>query len=106
MREPLMRQEIFGPVLPLVTVSGAEEAVQHITDVCDHPLAVYVFAEDQVRARASPAYEVLFCIHRQTAQRSFRLVRKVPDIGGVGLALATAKEIPTLGIQFLAVGKY
>ena len=49
--------------------------------------------------------EVLFWIHRQTAQRFFLPVRKVPDSGGVSLALATAKEILTVGIQFLTVGE-
>ena len=48
--------------------------------------------------------EVLFWIHRQTAQRILGPVRKVPDSGGVSLALATAKKILTVGIQFLTVG--
>ena len=47
-----------------------------------------------------------FWIHRQTAQRVFRSARKVPDSGGVSLALATAKKILTVGIQFLTVGKH
>ena len=41
--------------------------------------------------------EVLFGIHRQKAQRTFRPLRKVPDSGGVGLVLATAKEISDTG---------
>ena len=50
--------------------------------------------------------QFLCCVHRQTAQRTFYPLRKVPDSGGVGLALPSAKTILTLGIQFLTVGKY
>ena len=49
-----------------------------------------------------------FWIHRHSAQRCFRPVRKkVPDSGGVSVALATAKTIlmSTVGIQFLTVRK-
>ncbi|WP_151478687.1 aldehyde dehydrogenase family protein [Streptomyces albicerus] len=48
---PVMREEIFGPVLPIVTVSGLDEAVDFINDR-DKPLALYVFTEsDTTRQR-------------------------------------------------------
>ncbi|GGW41133.1 aldehyde dehydrogenase [Streptomyces lucensis JCM 4490] len=48
---PVMREEIFGPVLPIVTVSGLDEAIEFINDR-DKPLALYVFSEsDATRAR-------------------------------------------------------
>ncbi|AIY00620.1 aldehyde dehydrogenase [Arthrobacter sp. PAMC 25486] len=42
----LMEAEIFGPVLPLVTVGSAAEAIAFINER-DKPLSLYVFSEDQ-----------------------------------------------------------
>ena len=54
----------------------------------------------------APAFrEVLFWIHPQTTQRKFRPLRTVPDSRAVGLALATAKQILSVGTQCLTVGK-
>ncbi len=48
---PIMQDEIFGPVLPIVTVSGPDDAIRHIT-AGEKPLALYVFSEnDKVRRR-------------------------------------------------------
>ena len=44
---PVMGEEIFGPVLPIVTVPGLDEAVEFINDR-DKPLALYVFTESDV----------------------------------------------------------
>ncbi|MHA7269170.1 aldehyde dehydrogenase family protein [Arthrobacter sp. HLT1-20] len=41
----LMEDEIFGPVLPLVTVESAQAAIEFINQR-DKPLALYVFTED------------------------------------------------------------
>jgi aldehyde dehydrogenase (NAD+) len=42
---PVMQQEIFGPILPFVTVAGASDAIRYI-NANDKPLALYVFSED------------------------------------------------------------
>ncbi|WCN05739.1 aldehyde dehydrogenase family protein [Streptomyces sp. M92] len=48
---PVMREEIFGPILPVVTVSGLDEAIDFVNDR-DKPLALYVFSEsDETRER-------------------------------------------------------
>ncbi|MGW8064197.1 aldehyde dehydrogenase family protein [Streptomyces ziwulingensis] len=48
---PVMREEIFGPILPIVTVSGLDEAIEFVNDR-DKPLALYVFSEsDGTRER-------------------------------------------------------
>ncbi|XP_064208916.1 aldehyde dehydrogenase family 3 member A2b [Anguilla rostrata] len=41
----VMQQEIFGPLLPIVTVSGLEEAIRFI-NAREKPLALYVFSQD------------------------------------------------------------
>jgi aldehyde dehydrogenase (NAD+) len=47
----IMQQETFGPILPIVTVSGVQDAIQFIREG-DKPLALYVFTErDAVRRR-------------------------------------------------------
>ncbi|MEO7015683.1 MAG: aldehyde dehydrogenase family protein [Leifsonia sp.] len=48
---PVMREEIFGPILPIVTVAGLDEAIGIIRGG-DKPLALYVFSESaRVRKR-------------------------------------------------------
>ncbi|GHE63801.1 aldehyde dehydrogenase [Streptomyces longispororuber] len=42
--EPVMREEIFGPVLPIVEVDGLDEAIAFINDR-DKPLALYAFTD-------------------------------------------------------------
>jgi aldehyde dehydrogenase (NAD+) len=43
---PIMGEEIFGPLLPVLTVSSAREAIDFVNER-DHPLALYVFAGDK-----------------------------------------------------------
>jgi aldehyde dehydrogenase (NAD+) len=43
---PIMREEIFGPVLPVIAVKSIEEAVDFVNDR-DKPLALYVFSRDE-----------------------------------------------------------
>jgi len=54
---PLMNEEIFGPLLPVLSVKSVDEAVAFVT-ARPHPLALYVFAErktvvDNVLARTT-----------------------------------------------------
>lgn len=42
---PVMREEIFGPVLPILTVDGLDEAIAFINER-DKPLALYAFTEN------------------------------------------------------------
>lgn len=44
--DPVMGEEIFGPVLPLLTWHKVDEAV-HITEQFGHPLACYIFSDDK-----------------------------------------------------------
>lgn len=48
---PLMTEEIFGPLLPVVTVPGVDAAIAHI-NAGEKPLAMYVFTEDPATATA------------------------------------------------------
>ncbi|MEK7264926.1 MAG: aldehyde dehydrogenase family protein, partial [Pseudomonadota bacterium] len=41
----LMKEEIFGPILPVLSVAGREEAIAHINKG-DRPLALYWFGND------------------------------------------------------------
>ena len=41
----LMKEEIFGPVLPVLSVSGRDEAIEHVNRG-DRPLALYWFGAD------------------------------------------------------------
>ena len=47
---PVMRDEIFGPILPLVEVDGLDDAIDFVAGR-DKPLAAYVFSEDAAARR-------------------------------------------------------
>ena len=46
---PVMREEIFGPILPVLEVADVDEAIQFINDR-EKPLALYVFTQDKAVA--------------------------------------------------------
>ena len=48
--DPVMQEEIFGPVLPVLTYQHLEEAVE-IINAQPHPLALYLFSEDKAHIR-------------------------------------------------------
>ena len=47
--DPVMRGEVFGPVLPILAVDGLDDAIATV-NAHDKPLALYVFAEDRAIA--------------------------------------------------------
>ncbi|MCH5286995.1 MAG: iron-containing alcohol dehydrogenase [Christensenellaceae bacterium] len=44
--DPVMQEEIFGPVIPILTYDSIDEAVQFINSR-PHPLACYLFSQDK-----------------------------------------------------------
>jgi len=46
--DPVMQEEIFGPILPILQVDGLEAAIRHIC-AGDKPLAAYLFTRDRER---------------------------------------------------------
>lgn len=44
---PIMQEEIFGPILPMITITSMEQA-EAIILAKEKPLALYVFAEDSI----------------------------------------------------------
>ena len=44
--DPVMQEEIFGPILPILTFESLEEAVR-IVNCHPHPLALYLFSENK-----------------------------------------------------------
>ncbi|NXG55689.1 AL3B1 dehydrogenase, partial [Hemiprocne comata] len=43
--DPIMQEEIFGPILPIVTVANVDEAIEFITSR-ERPLVVYAFSSN------------------------------------------------------------
>ncbi|MFF0386569.1 aldehyde dehydrogenase family protein [Streptomyces sp. NPDC004286] len=85
---PVMREEIFGPILPIVTVPDLDAAVDFINDR-DKPLALYVFTDsDTTRER----------IAAETSS------------GGLGhglpLAHLTVSDLPFGGVGESGMGNY
>ncbi|KAF8961613.1 NADP-aldehyde dehydrogenase [Flammula alnicola] len=39
--------EIFGPILPIVSVENVDEAIDYVNDQCDHPLVLYAFTTEE-----------------------------------------------------------
>lgn len=48
--DAVMQQEIFGPVLPVLTYQSLEEAIEKINSL-PHPLALYLFTKDKANIR-------------------------------------------------------
>ena len=44
--DAVMQQEIFGPILPILTYENLDEAVEKINSL-PHPLALYIFTSDK-----------------------------------------------------------
>ncbi|MEU1007435.1 aldehyde dehydrogenase family protein [Streptomyces sp. NPDC005890] len=87
-KSPVMQEEIFGPILPIVPVAGLDEAITFINDR-DKPLALYVFSEsDETRER----------IAAETSS------------GGLGhglpLAHLTVSDLPFGGVGQSGMGNY
>jgi aldehyde dehydrogenase (NAD+) len=47
---PLMQDEIFGPILPIITVESVDDAVAFVNER-DKPLALYVFSQSDATAQ-------------------------------------------------------
>ncbi|QNP68496.1 aldehyde dehydrogenase family protein [Streptomyces roseirectus] len=85
---PVMGEEIFGPILPIVTVDGLDEALAFINDR-DKPLALYVFSE--------------------SAETRDRIAAETSSGGlGYGLPLAhlTVSDLPFGGVGESGMGNY
>lgn len=48
--DPVMQEEIFGPLLPVLTYASLEEAIETI-NARPHPLALYLFTSDKQAAK-------------------------------------------------------
>ncbi|RZU53952.1 aldehyde dehydrogenase (NAD+) [Krasilnikovia cinnamomea] len=85
---PVLREEIFGPVLPIVPVASAEEAVQ-VINAWDKPLALYVFS-------SSPRTRRLF--ERHTSSGAV--------VHNAALIHAAATGLPFGGVGPSGIGAY
>lgn len=85
---PVMGEEIFGPILPLVTVAGLDEAIGFINDR-DKPLALYAFTDSG-------------------AVRERLLAETSSGAVGIGLPLAhlTVSDLPFGGVGESGMGSY
>lgn len=85
---PVMQEEIFGPILPLVTVAGLDEAIAFVNDR-EKPLALYAFTGPEATRR--------------------RLAAETSSGGlGFGLPLAhlTVSDLPFGGVGESGMGNY
>jgi len=78
---PLMQEEIFGPVLPVVRVDSASEAVRFIASR-PAPLAIYCFTSSKVTMHLIEAGTRSGSISQNTAAEHFALMGL--PFGGVG----------------------
>lgn len=85
---PVMQEEIFGPILPLVEVSGIDEAIEFV-NAREKPLALYVFTN-----------------RRQTKRRFVRDTSSGALNFNVPLAHLGAPGLPFGGVGASGMGKY
>lgn len=88
MTDPLMAQEIFGPVLPIIVYSNLEDAIE-VTRSYGHPLGCYIFT------KSPKTYK--------------HIMDKVPS-GGVTIndvvIWASSTHLPFGGLQNSGIGSY
>lgn len=79
--DPVMQEEIFGPVLPVLTFDSVEEAVGRI-NAMEHPLALYLFSSDRrtIRFVTSRAQYGGGCVN----DTLIHLATSAMGFGGVG----------------------
>lgn len=85
---PVLREEIFGPILPIVTVASKEEAVRVINN-WDKPLALYVFS-------GSPQTRRYFAEHTSSGA----------VVNGAGLIHVGMGALPFGGVGPSGMGAY
>ena len=77
--DPVMQEEIFGPVMPLLTFDSIDEVI-HRVNAMPHPLALYLFTSDKknreesylplrIRRRMHQRYHHPSCHHRNGVRR-------------------------------------
>ena len=78
---PIMQEEIFGPVLPVIAYDRLDEAID-VVNSRPKPLALYFFSPDRVPARAGIARDLL----RRRMHKFDPAARILPTLpfGGVG----------------------
>lgn len=86
---PVLAEEIFGPILPLVEVAGPAEAIAQI-NAHDKPLSLYVFSDDP---------EVRQAFEQQTSSGALGL-------GAAPTAHAGVPELPFGGVGASGTGRY
>jgi aldehyde dehydrogenase (NAD+) len=81
--DPIMRDEIFGPILPILTVGDADEAIEFVNSR-PKPLALYVYSADRETQRAFETRTSSGALDINVALAHM----SVPDLpfGGVGLS--------------------
>src|SRR5262249_58915711 len=78
---PVLQEEIFGPLLPVLTVGSVQQVIDHVAGP-PRPIGLYVFAEDRdVADRILDATESGTAAVNDCTTRP--LVREVPS-GGAG----------------------
>ena len=86
--DDVMAQEIFGPILPIVTVTGLDDAIAYIRSG-DKPLALYAFTDDK------------------TARRRFLTETSSGAVGfGVTVAQLSIPGLPFGGVGESGTGSY
>ncbi|KAJ1168738.1 hypothetical protein NDU88_000652 [Pleurodeles waltl] len=86
--DPVMQEEIFGPILPIMTVKGVDEAIAYINRH-EKPLTIYAF---------SPDSKVMDTILARTSSGGF--------CGNDGMMQMTLTSLPFGGIGQSGMGKY
>ncbi|KAM5247400.1 aldehyde dehydrogenase family 3 member B2-like [Ctenodactylus gundi] len=86
--EPVMQEEIFGPILPLVTVRSLDEAIDFINRR-EKPLALYAFSNSS---------QVVNQVLNRTSSGSFG--------GNEGFIYLTLPTLPLGGVGHSGMGRY
>ncbi|CAM4552672.1 unnamed protein product [Leuciscus chuanchicus] len=106
----VMQEEIFGPILPIITVNGLNEAIQFINER-EKPLALYVFSSSSKVGRVMHYFQLLN--GKQTIYIFSQVIKQMISETSSGALLAndclvhfTISDLPFGGVGNSGTGRY
>ena len=102
--DALLRDESFGPLLPILPVTDLDEAIKIANEVHDTPLGTYAFGTKEEMHKSKPAFPRVFCLtnalqsltkHALAVPRSMTVSSMPPSRLSHSVALDHPDRVPT-----------
>ena len=86
---PMLQEELFGPLLPVITFSNLDQAIVIAKKICENPLSLYPFSNS-----------------RENIEKVFRKINAGHAVGNDTMVNAILEELPFGGVGGSGMGSY